>query len=181
VRAFLAYMYGHPGKKLLFMGTDIGDWNEWNHDASVPWEVLQYPFHSGLQRFVRELNRLYREYPAFYQVDFDFTGFEWIDIADVEDSCISFLRRGTNPKNYLIFACNFTPVPRENYLVGVPEPGYYREILNSDSELFGGSNMGNGGGVMAKNVKAHGRPCSIAITLPPLAVVAFQCPAPGTT
>jgi 1,4-alpha-glucan branching enzyme len=176
VRAFLAYMYGHPGKKLLFMGTDIGDYNEWNHDASVPWEVLQYPIHRGLQVFVRDLNRLYRSHPALYEVDFDFKGFEWIDIADVEKSCISFLRKAADPSDCIVFACNFTPVPREKYSVGVPAPGFYREILNSDSAFYGGSNMGNAGGVMSSNVKSHGRPYTISITLPPLAVVAFQCP-----
>lgn len=175
VRAFLAYMYAHPGKKLLFMGTDIGDYNEWNHDAGVPWEVLQYPMHMGLQRFVRDLNHLYRSHPALYEVDFDYTGFEWIDIADVEKSCISFLRRAANPADYLVFVCNFTPLPRENYSVGVPDAGFYREVLNSDSEHYGGSNLGNAGGVISTDVKAHGRPYSISITLPPLAVVAFQC------
>jgi 1,4-alpha-glucan branching enzyme len=179
VRAFLAYMYGHPGKKLLFMGTDIGDYQEWNHDAAVPWEVLQYPIHAELQSFVKDLNRLYRSSPALYEVDFDYTGFEWIDIADVENSCISFLRRALDPTDCIIFACNFTPVPRKNYKVGVPVPGYYREILNSDSVHYGGSNMGNEGGVTAANTKSHGRPCMISITLPPLAVVAFQCPRPG--
>jgi 1,4-alpha-glucan branching enzyme len=175
VRAFLAYMYAHPGKKLLFMGTDIGDYQEWDYASTVPWDVLQYPIHAGLQSFVRDLNRLYRASPALYQVDFDHTGFEWIDIADVDQSAISFLRRASNPSDYIVFACNFTPVPRLNYLVGVPEPGYFQEILNSDSAYYGGSNMGNGGGVMASEKGTHGRPCTIAITLPPLAVVAFKC------
>jgi 1,4-alpha-glucan branching enzyme len=173
-RAFLAYMYGHPGKKLLFMGTDIGDYNEWNHDAGVPWEVLQYPFHAGLQLLVRELNRLYREEPSLHEVDFDYRGFEWIDIADIDHSCISFLRRASNPSDYVVFACNFTPVPRQSYKVGVPAAGYYRELLNTDAEMFGGSNMGNGGGVMSSDTAVHGRPASISITLPPLAVVAFK-------
>jgi 1,4-alpha-glucan branching enzyme len=173
-RAFLAYMYGHPGKKLLFMGTDIGDYEEWNHDAAVPWEVLQYPLHAGLQLLVRELNRIYRAEPALHEVDFDYRGFEWIDIADVENSAISFLRRAADPSDCVVFACNFTPVPRYGYKIGVPEPGYYREILNTDSEMFGGSNMGNGGGVMSSDKPAHGRPASLAITLPPLAVVAFK-------
>jgi len=179
VRAFFAYMYAHPGKKLLFMGTDIGDYNEWNHDAAVPWDLLQYPIHFGLQLFVRDLNRLYRSHPALYQVDYDFRGFEWIDIADSEKSCISFLRRAADSADCIIFACNFTPVPRLSYSVGVPVAGFYREILNSDSEHYGGSNMGNGGGVMASGTHSHGRPNTISITLPPLAVVAFQCPRPG--
>jgi 1,4-alpha-glucan branching enzyme len=173
-RAFLAYMYGHPGKKLLFMGTDIGDYNEWNHDAAVPWEVLQYPLHAGLQLLVRELNRIYRAEPALHEVDFDYRGFEWIDIADVENSAISFLRRAADPSDCLVFACNFTPVPRLKYTIGVPEPGYYREILNTDADMFGGSNMGNAGGLVASAKSAHGRPASLSITLPPLAVVAFK-------
>jgi len=176
VRAFLGYMFAHPGKKLLFMGSDIGDYNEWNHNASVPWEVLQFPMHYGLQTFVRELNRVYREEPAMHQVDFDYPGFEWIDFSDVEKSIISFLRKAEQPGNDLVFVCNFTPVPRHDYRIGVPEPGYYREILNSDAAVFGGSNVGNGGGVTADAIKAHHRPCSISITLPPLAVLAFKCP-----
>jgi 1,4-alpha-glucan branching enzyme len=176
VRAFLAYMYAHPGKKLLFMGTDIGDYQEWNNDGSVPWEVLQYPLHAGLQSLVRELNSLYRSQPALYQVDFDYTGFEWIDIGDVENSVISFLRRAADPADCIVFACNFTPVPRRDYAIGVPEIGYYREILNTDAAIFGGSNMGNFPGVSSLDKKHHGRPCSISITLPPLAVVAFKCP-----
>jgi 1,4-alpha-glucan branching enzyme len=173
-RAFLAYMYAHPGKKLLFMGSEIGDWNEWNSNASLPWNLLQYPIHTGLQLFVQELNDLYRAQPALYEVDFSHTGFEWIDFSDVEKSVIAFLRRGADRSNYLIFACNFTPEPRHDYAIGVPEGGYYKELLNSDSERFGGSNMGNAGGVMAADKPAHHRPYSITVTLPPLAVVAFQ-------
>jgi 1,4-alpha-glucan branching enzyme len=180
VRAFLAYMYAHPGKKLLFMGTEIADYDEWNHDVSIPWEVLQYPLHAGVQTLVRELNRIYRAEPALYQVDFDYTGFEWIDISDIENSVISFLRRGSDPNECIIFACNFTPVPREKYIIGVPQPGFYREILNTDSALFGGTNMGNSGGLMAKEQPSHGRPCRLSITLPPLAVVAFKCPTATT-
>jgi len=174
VRAFLAYMFAHPGKKLLFMGNDIADYNEWDHNVSVPWRLLQFPLHAGVQAFVRELNRLYREEPALHQVDFEYSGFEWIDFSDVEKSIISFLRRAEKPGDDLIFACNFTPVPRMNYRIGVPEAGFYREVLNSDAAVFGGSNMGNLGGVAAEPVKAHRRPCSIAITLPPLGVVAFK-------
>jgi 1,4-alpha-glucan branching enzyme len=176
VRAFLAYMYGHPGKKLLFMGTDIGDYREWNHDSGVPWEVLQYPVHLGLQSFVRDLNALYRSHPALYEVDFDYTGFEWLDISDVDQSIISFLRKAADPADAIVFACNFTPVPRRNYSVGVPVAGFYREILNSDSSLYGGGNIGNAGGVMSFNKQSHGRGQTISITIPPLAVVAFQCP-----
>ena len=156
VRAFLAFMYAHPGKKLLFMGCDIGDYDEWNAAGSVPWQILQYPLHSGLQAFVKELNRVYREQPAFYEVDFDHTGFEWIDFSDTEKSIISFLRRGNERSEELIVVCNFTPAPRYGYEIGVPTAGYYREILNSDSERFGGSNLGNGGGAMAVESPKHG-------------------------
>ncbi len=174
VRAFLAYMYAHPGKKLLFMGADIGDYREWNHDGSVPWEILQAPMHAGLQRCVQALNRLYREQPALYEVDFEHTGFEWIDISDVDQSVISFLRRGANPSNYMIFVCNFTPVPRSSYAVGVPEGGFYEEVLNTDAGEFGGSNAGNLGSVTAVNGTTHERPFTLSIVLPPLAVVAFR-------
>jgi 1,4-alpha-glucan branching enzyme len=174
VRAFLAYMYAHPGKKLLFMGTDIGDYKEWNHNAGVPWEMLQSPRHAALQRCVRELNRLYNSEPAMYEVDFDYRGFEWIDIKDVDQSVISFLRRAANGQECIVFVCNFTPVPRHNYRIGVPEAGYYNEILNTDAENFGGSNMGNGGGAHAHLKPHHGRSASIEITLPPLAVLAFK-------
>ncbi|MEP6716977.1 MAG: alpha amylase C-terminal domain-containing protein, partial [Terriglobia bacterium] len=173
-RAFLAYMYAHPGKKLLFMGCDIGDYGEWNNNAAVPWWVLEFPYHAGMQKFVAELNRLYREQPALYEVDFEYSGFEWIDFSDVENSVITFIRRGSDRSEYIVFACNFTPVPRLGYELGVPEPGYFTEILNSDSALFGGSNMGNKGGVMAVAHPKHHRPCSIRITIPPLGVVAFK-------
>ncbi len=174
VRAFLAYMYGHPGKKLLFMGAEVGQWEEWNHDSSVPWEVLQFDNHRKLQLFVRTLNELYRSHPALYEVDFDYTGFEWLDFRDWENSIISFQRRSASGKSFLVFCCNFTPVPREEYRIGVPEAGAYREILNTDSELFGGSNMGNAGRVEAETVPMHGHPQSLELTLPPLAVVVFE-------
>jgi 1,4-alpha-glucan branching enzyme len=173
VRAFLGYMYGHPGKKLLFMGSEIGDWNEWSHDRGLPWELLQFDYHRKLQDYVRELNRIYSSHPALYEVDFSYTGFEWLDFRDVENSIISFLRRAAGG-GFLVVVCNFTPVPRTPYTIGVPEPGYYREILNSDSSLFGGSNMGNAGGVMSQPIPSHGRPHNIRITVPPLAVVVFE-------
>jgi len=174
VRAFLAYMWGHPGKKLLFMGQDIGQREEWNHDAGVRWELLEFDPHRKLQALVRELNRLYRAYPALYQVDFNYQGFEWVDFHDWENSIIAFLRRGEDPADAILFCCNFTPVPRHRYEFGVPEAGFYEEILNTDSELFGGSNIGNGGLVSSRPLPRHNRPHSIAVTLPPLAVVAFR-------
>ena len=174
VRAFLAYMWAHPGKKLLFMGQDIGQREEWNHDAGVRWELLEFDSHRKLQALVRELNRLYRANPAFYQVDFNYQGFEWVDFHDWENSIIAFLRRAEDPADAILVCCNFTPVPRYKYEFGVPEAGFYEEILNTDSELFGGSNIGNGGLVSSRPLPRHNRPNSISVTLPPLAVVAFR-------
>jgi 1,4-alpha-glucan branching enzyme len=176
VRAFLAYMYAHPGKKLLFMGCEIGQWEEWNHDRGLPWELLHFDFHRKLQALVRELNRLYRSHPAFYEVDFHWEGFEWVDFRDVDGSTISFIRRGTARKPFLLFVCNFTPVPRLNYRVGVPDPGVYSEILNTDAEMFGGSNLGNGGQVWSQPISQNNHYHSLSITVPPLGVVAFQSP-----
>jgi len=173
-RLFLAYMWAHPGKKLLFMGQEIGQRDEWNHNAGVSWHLLEFDFHRKLQMLLRELNRLYRASPAMYQVDFYYTGFEWVDFHDVENSVIAFMRRAEDPRDFILFFCNFTPVPRQGYEFGVPEEGFYEEILNTDSELFGGSNLGNGGMVSSRPVPKHDRPCSIAVTLPPLAMVAFR-------
>jgi 1,4-alpha-glucan branching enzyme len=174
VRALLAYMWSHPGKKLLFMGQEIGQREEWNHQVGVRWELLEFEVHRKLQALARELNRLYRAHPALYQIDFHYTGFEWVDFHDWEHSIIAFLRRGEDPADFLLFCCNFTPVPRHGYEFGVPEEGFYEEILNTDSELFGGTNLGNGGLVSSRPLPKHNRSHSIAITLPPLAVVAFR-------
>ena len=174
VRAFLAYMWMHPGKKLLFMGQDIGQREEWNSNAGIRWELLEFEPHRRLQALMRELNRLYRENPALYQVDFHYSGFEWVDFHDVNSSIIAFIRRAEDPNDFILVCCNFTPVPRQKYEFGVPVEGFYQEILNTDSELFGGSNMGNGGCVSSQLVPMHNRPYSIAVTLPPLSVVAFK-------
>ena len=174
VRAFLAYMWGHPGKKLLFMGQDIGQREEWNSSGQIRWELLEFDFHRKLQALVRELNRIYRSSPALYQVDFHYRGFEWVDFHDSANSVIAFLRRAEDPSDFILFCCNFTPVPRAGYEFGVPEEGFYEEILNTDSELFGGSNLGNGGLVSSRPIPRHGRQSSISVTLPPLAVVAFR-------
>jgi 1,4-alpha-glucan branching enzyme len=173
-RAFLAYMFAHPGKKLLFMGTEFGQTNEWNHDAQLEWSLLQYPIHYKLQTMVKELNWLYRREPALYEVDDTYHGFEWIDLQDSESSIITFIRFARNREDFIVFACNFTPVPREGYRIGVPRAGLYRELFNTDSELFGGANLGNAGAVMAEEIPFHGRPASINVTIPPLAVVAFK-------
>lgn len=179
-RAFLAYMYGHPGKKLLFMGSEIGQYEEWNCDVGVRWDLLNFDYHRKLQLLVKELNRLYRSEPALYQVDYHHSGFEWVDFHDVDGSTISFIRRAEDPDDFLLFVCNFTPVPRHTYRVGVPEAGFYEEILNTDSELFGGSNLGNGGMVSSDPIPDHGRPHSLLLTLPPLGVLAFRPSSLGT-
>jgi 1,4-alpha-glucan branching enzyme len=174
VRAFLAYMWGHPGKKLLFMGCEIGQYEEWNWQAQIRWELLTFAYHRKLQTFVRELNQLYQSSPALYEVDYNWTGFEWVDFKDVENSVISFIRRAKDPGDYQLWVCNFTPVPRHNYNVGVPERCWYEEVLNSDWEHYGGSGVHNGGRVMAWDGQTHGRPHGICITLPPLGVTVFR-------
>jgi 1,4-alpha-glucan branching enzyme len=170
LRLLYGYMMGHPGKKLLFMGNDFGQWGEWNHDVSLDWHVLEFPTHRGLQAWVRDLNRFYREEPALYEVDFEPPGFEWIDCNDSQSSVISFLRRARKPEHPVVCVCNFTPVPRYNYRIGVPEEGEWTELLNSDAAVYGGSNLGNGGRVRSSPEPMHGRPFSLNLTLPPLAV-----------
>jgi 1,4-alpha-glucan branching enzyme len=173
-RAFLAYMYGHPGKKLLFMGSEIGQYEEWDYNSSVHWDVLQFDYHHKLQDTVRALNHLYRAEPAMHEVDFHWSGFEWVDFHDVDNSIIAFLRRAADPEDFLMFCCNFTPVPRLGYRFGVPRAGVYDEVFNTDAEVFGGSNLGNPGGRTTEPIPSHGQSQSIAITLPPLAVIVFK-------
>jgi 1,4-alpha-glucan branching enzyme len=174
LRLLFAYMYAQPGKKLLFMGDEFGQGNEWSHDRSLDWWLLQFPVHQGLQKWVRDLNHLYRDQKALHELDSDPTGFEWIDCNDAPRSVISLLRRGKGPREQLLIACNFTPVPREKYRVGVPIGGWWKEVLNSDGKEYAGSGIGNGGGVMAQHIQQHGRPFSLELTLPPLAAVMFK-------
>jgi 1,4-alpha-glucan branching enzyme len=174
LRLLLGYMFGHPGKKLLFMGGEIGQWNEWYFERSLDWNLLEFDLHRGIKRLVMDLNQLLRAEPALHEVDFSYEGFEWIDINDADNSTLSFLRRGNDPDNLIIFVYNFTPVVHERYRLGVPFPGFYREILNTDSDLYGGGNVGNSGGMTADTKPWHGRPYSLKIVLPPLAMVAFQ-------
>ncbi len=174
LRLLYGYMWGHPGKKLLFMGGEFGQRREWTHESSLEWHVLQYSEHEGLRRWVADLNRLYRSEPALYQNDFEQSGFEWVDCNDSQQSVLSFLRRPRNGSAPVLVVCNFTPVPRLNYIVGVPGGGYWRELANSDATLYGGSGVGNLGGVVAAPVAAHGRSHSLAVTLPPLAVLMFK-------
>jgi 1,4-alpha-glucan branching enzyme len=174
LRALLGFMFGHPGKKLLFMGTEIGQWDEWRESRSLDWHLLQYEPHQRLQRFLADLNRLYRNEPALYEVDFEYTGFEWIDFMDADNSIITFMRRARNDQDLLVFVCNFTPVYRENYRVGVPFHCEYKELLNSDSEIYWGSNKGNFGALWSDEIAWHNQPYSLNIIIPPLSTMIFK-------
>lgn len=174
LRLLFAYMYGHPGKKLLFMGAEFGPWKEWNHDDCLDWHALKYPSHSGVQKWVRDLNRLYRTERALYEQDFSNKGFEWIDFSDYENSIISFMRKSENTDDFIIFVLNFTPMQRNDYKVAVPRGGFYQELLNSDSKQYWGSNIGNYGGVQAEPVPWKGKPYSINLQLPPLGAVILK-------
>jgi 1,4-alpha-glucan branching enzyme len=174
LRAFYGYMYGHPGKKLLFMGGEFGQLNEWDSSKSLDWHLTGEGHHGKLQKFVRDLNFIYRSEPALYDSDAESEGFEWIDCHDADQGTIAFIRRGSQNGSLLVVVCNFTPVPRERYRIGVPVPGFYKELLNSDSEVYGGSNMGNWGGVATQETPCHGRPVSLQITLPPLACLVMK-------
>jgi len=173
LRLLYGFMFGHPGKKMMFMGSEFGQQSEWNHDASLDWHLLQNPLHAGLKRWVRDLNTLYRGDPALYTLDFDPAGFEWVDCKDFQRSVVCFLRRASNPEDQLLFVCNFTPVVRQNYRVGVPQEGSWKEVLNSDAPLYGGSGQGNFGELRTAPLPMHGRPFSLNMTLPPLGIVVF--------
>jgi 1,4-alpha-glucan branching enzyme len=171
LRLLLAWLFAQPGKKLLFMGGEFGQGREWNHDQSLDWHLLEVPGHRGVQRFARELNRLYREEPALHEQDLAPDGFEWLDCHDAEQSTLTLLRRGRSPDALMAVALNFTPVPRHNFRVGVPRAGYWREVLNSDAREYGGSAQGNLGGRESAPVASHGRFHSLSLTLPPLGAV----------
>jgi 1,4-alpha-glucan branching enzyme len=174
LRLLFGFQYSHPGKKLIFMGGEFGMGREWDAERSIDWHLLDIDSHRGVQRFVRDLNRVYRQEPALHQVDFSWEGFEWIDFHDWEQSIIAFVRRSREPRQELVVAINFTPVPRGSYRLGVPGGGFYREVLNSDSAHYGGSGMGNLGGVQAEPVSSHGRSFSLPLTIPPLAIVVLK-------
>ncbi len=178
LRLLFGYMYGHPGKKLLFMGDEFGQWKEWNHEESLEWHVLEYPSHQGLQRWVKDLNHFYRAEPALYELDFKNQGFAWIDSSDWEGSVISYTRRGKSTDDIILVVCNLTPVPRQNYRVGVPRGGFWREVLNSDARIYWGGNLGNSGGVEAAPVPAHGQYHSLSLILPPLSAIFFKSEGP---
>jgi 1,4-alpha-glucan branching enzyme len=178
LRLLFGYMWTHPGKKLLFMGGEFGQWAEWNHDASLDWHLLDQPLHKQLSRWLADLNRLLSRRPALHDQDFNAPGFEWIDASDGDQSTLSYLRRSA-AGDVLAVICNFTPVPRHNYRVGVPTRGRWTEVLNSDAQMYGGSGVGNCGGVDSAPVPAHGRYHSLMLTLPPLSVLIFAPPEDG--
>ncbi|MFO0912285.1 MAG: 1,4-alpha-glucan branching protein GlgB [Pirellulales bacterium] len=174
LRLLYAYMWTHPGKKLLFMGSDFGQWHEWNHNESLQWHLLQWESHQGIQKLIADLNRVYQQQPALYDLDFDGAGFEWIDCHSREDSVLAYLRKGKSADEQVLACCNFTPVPRLTHRVGVPGPGWYEELLNTDSAYYGGSNVGNLLGAVAEPIPWHGREWSISIQLPPLGLAVFK-------
>jgi 1,4-alpha-glucan branching enzyme len=162
-------MWGHPGKKLLFMGGEFAQLQEWNHDQSLDWHLLTEPNHRGMQSLIRDLNDVYRQIPALHEKDCDSSGFKWIVGDDRDNSVFVFARFGMHPEEVAIIICNFTPVPHADYRIGVPYAGYYREVINTDSEIYGGSNLGNLGGLAAQKIASHGEPFSLNLTVPPLA------------
>jgi len=168
LRVLYGYMYGHPGKKLLFMGGEFAQWREWNHDRSLDWHLLDYPMHASLRRYVQDLNAMYRAQPALYEADFDPSGFRWIDCNDNENSVVSIVRYARRRDECVVMVFNFTPVPRVQYRIGVPQAGWYAELLNSDASIYGGGDVGNGGGVASEPIAAHGFDQSARLTVPPL-------------
>jgi len=173
LRLLYTYMWTHPGKKLLFMGSEFAQWHEWNYDGEIQWDLLKWENHSGIQKLMADLNRILVQEKAFHEVDFSGEGFEWVDCMSRENSSLAYLRYAEDRRNFMLVCCNFTPVVRE-YRVGVPKLGFYREALNSDSAYYGGSNVGNFPGVNAEAIPYHGRPYSIRMQLPPLAGVVFR-------
>jgi 1,4-alpha-glucan branching enzyme len=174
LRALFSYMYAHPGKKLIFMGCEFGQRREWDHEESLDWHLLEDPKHHGIQKLVRDLNQLYCNEPALHELDFESSGFEWIDASDWEKSVISFLRKSKARDDSIFIVGNLTPVPRHGYRIGIPYAGFWKEIFNSDAEEYGGSGQGNFGGVAAEKMSSHGRTYSLNLTLPPLSVLFFK-------
>ena len=176
LRLLYAYMWAMPGKKTLFMGGEVGQWSEWHHEDSVDWNLLDFDFHKGVFKLIQDLNQLYKNMPELHDADFEPEGFEWIDCNDGDNSVYSFLRRTRDASKWVAVVCNFTPVPRYDYRIGVPIGGKWTEILNSDSENYWGSGVGNLGGIEAVEEEVHGRPYSLSVTLPPLGVVYLKGP-----
>jgi 1,4-alpha-glucan branching enzyme len=174
LRLLYSYMWTHPGKKLLFMGGELAQWNEWNHDHGPQWELLDFDTHRGVQQLVSDLNKIVIANPALHELDFSGDGFEWVDCMNADDSVLAFLRKGTGDAPPVLVCCNFTPVVRRGYRVGAPASGFWKEIFNSDSEAYGGSNVGNYPGLNTTGDGEHGRPDSILVDLPPLAINVFR-------
>jgi 1,4-alpha-glucan branching enzyme len=177
LRAYFAFMWTHPGKKLLFMGGEFAQEREWSHDFGLDWHLLSDTFHAGIHKLVRDLNRLYRSTPALYRLDCDPEGFSWIDAANGNESVLSYVRRGRDPHELAVIVCNFTPVPRHDYRIGVPRAGRYLERINTDAQVYGGGGIGNGGEVHADAHPMHGHPHSLCLQLPPLGVLIFTAEA----
>ena len=173
LRAYYAFMWTHPGKKLLFMGGEFAQEREWNHDTGLDWQLLSDPMNAGVQRLVGDLNRLYRATPALHQLDCDPDGFAWIDAANAGESVLSYLRRSRDPHELAVVVCNLTPIPRADYRIGVPRAGRYAERINTDAHDYGGSGIGNGGAVLAEPYPMHGHAQSLRLRLPPLGVLIF--------
>jgi len=180
LRLLFGYMFTHPGKKLLFMGSELAQWREWYHEESLDWHLLEYERHLGIQRWVRDLNHFYRSQPVLYEVDFETSGFSWIDCGDWEGSVISYIRQGKSTRDVLLAVCNFTPILRYDYKVGVPAGGFWKEVLNSDAQAYGGTGHGNLEGIEAEPTPAHGRDCRLTLTLPPLGIVVLKRQAEGS-
>jgi 1,4-alpha-glucan branching enzyme len=174
LRTLYGFMYGHPGKKLVFMGGEFGQWREWNHDRSLDWHLLDDPSHAGIRRFVQALNWHHRTERALHEVDFDPAGFQWIDCHDNENSIVAFVRTSRDQDEFVVMLFNFTPVPRYRYRIGVPASGYYSELLNSDAAIYGGSNVGNAGGLLSEPIPAHGYQQSVSLMVPPLACLLLK-------
>jgi 1,4-alpha-glucan branching enzyme len=174
LRLLYTYFFAHPGKKLLFMGAELAQWREWQEYTELDWALLGFPTHRGLYRLMNDLNKTYSRELALYQVEFDWQGFEWINADDGDMSVVTFLRRARDHNDFMVVACNLTPVIRENYRVGVPEAGFYREIMNSDSAYYEGTDVGNNGGLNAEPIPWDNRPYSLNMKLPPLAGLYFK-------
>jgi 1,4-alpha-glucan branching enzyme len=174
LRLLYGYMWSQAGKKLLFMGGEIAQTGEWNHDSSVQWNLLRWEPHQGVQRWVHDLNAFYRSEPALYELDFTPDGWQWVDADDSDNSVLSYLRYGHDREAPLLVACNFTPVPRRGYRLGVPLAGHWREVLNSNAAVYGGTDEGNFGGVMSEDIPCHGHAQSLLLNLPPLAAVMMK-------
>ncbi|MGB4097410.1 MAG: 1,4-alpha-glucan branching protein GlgB [Acetomicrobium sp.] len=174
LRLLYGYMFTHPGTKLLVMGGDFGQWSEWNHESSIDWHLLAYPFHQGVQRWIHDLNVLYFSEPVFHEYDHEPNGFEWSNFSDWQQSVICYLRKGVKEKDLFLIVCNFTPLPRFDYRVGVPRTGFWKEVLNSDAIDYGGSGLGNLGGAVSMPTPFQRWQYSLSLTLPPLGILVFK-------